>query len=407
MDHGSSPRVRILEFDEYESRDVFLEAAELEGLLALETRPVDLTPTGTPGWYTLKAKWIVGTVVLPTLRLLIRPKVSLQNLFFLLGYGWKLVRWGHEHFPYERDVDLVVAMGRIFESEVRAAASRGLARAYQARQEPLQTLRGRIDFATQLGRRQGLPLPLECRYEEYCEDTELNRILRAAHHRLLQLPQLPGDLALGLHGTMSFFSGVTDVSYPRFAVPVLRLDRLTRHWEPALRLAEMILRQEVLRDAAGEVRGLTFTVNMNELFEKFVSRVVQQEAARSGWSLTEQAPRNLSTSVALIPDLVVVHAGRDCAVGDVKYKELRVEGFRHADLYQMLAYCVALGLPRGLLIYAGEGPTDSHHVERAGVVLEQVRVDLSGRPEEVLASARDAAQRLLQHAGAFSPDMRS
>ena len=36
---------------------------------------------------------------------------------------------------------------------------------------------------------------------------------------------------------------------------------------------------------------------------------------------------------------------RACFVGDGKYKKLDTPGFRHADIYQMLAYCTAADLP--------------------------------------------------------------
>ena len=59
-------------------------------------------------------------------------------------------------------------------------------------------------------------------------------------------------------------------------------------------------------------------------------------------------------------------------MADVKYKELESEKWSHADLYQLLAYCVSMGLPAGLLIYANARPLEKHAVQRAGVDLELV-----------------------------------
>ena len=49
--------------------------------------------------------------------------------------------------------------------------------------------------------------------------------------------------------------------------------------------------------------------------------------------------------------------GRDVAVADTKYK-LPEHGLPVDDLYQLLAYCVALDLPSGLLVYAGAHPLE-------------------------------------------------
>jgi 5-methylcytosine-specific restriction enzyme subunit McrC len=83
-------------------------------------------------------------------------------------------------------------------------------------------------------------------------------------------------------------------------------------------------------------------------------------------------------------------------VGDAKYIEL--EQWPHANLYQLLACCIALGLPRGLLIYASLRPLEVHRVRRAGTELEIVGIDMSQPAEALVEQARSAARRLLAHA---------
>jgi 5-methylcytosine-specific restriction enzyme subunit McrC len=179
--------MRTITLREYEPSRERLTRSEVEQLLTVK-KLVSLSPFAGDGTYELRAGSTVGTVVLPSLRLLIRPKVGLENLFFLLGFGPRITRWGEARFPYEQDPDLFKAVAWIFEAEVRHALAQGLVRGYQPRSETLTTLRGRIDVAGQLRTRQGMPFPLECRFEEYTEDTELNRVVKASHRRLLQVP---------------------------------------------------------------------------------------------------------------------------------------------------------------------------------------------------------------------------
>ena len=66
-------------------------------------------------------------------------------------------------------------------------------------------------------------------------------------------------------------------------------------------------------------------------------------------------------------------------VADAKYKKLVTPGFKHADIYRMLAYCTAAGLPSGLLIYAaGEGEPATYRINHAGKTIEVDSLDLSG-----------------------------
>src|SRR4051794_29257572 len=68
----------------------------------------------------------VGTLVFDDLRVLIRPKVGLQNVFFLLSYDLGLTDWSELRFPYEEEPDLLQAMVWLFEREVAAAIPRGI-----------------------------------------------------------------------------------------------------------------------------------------------------------------------------------------------------------------------------------------------------------------------------------------
>ncbi len=394
--------MRTIILREYQSSQERLTRSEVEQLLPVRNL-VSLTPLWGEEMYELRAGSIVGTVVLPSLRLLIRPKVSLENMFFLLGFRSGITRWGEEQFPYEQDPDLFKAVAWVFESEVRRALAQGMVRGYQPRSETLTTLRGRIDLAGQLRVRQGRPFPLECRFEDYTEDTELNQVIKAAHRRLLQVPQLDARLVSKLRHRYRAFDTVADIEYALTSVPKLIFTRLNRHWEVAGRLARLILYQQSLRDREGAVVGTTFTVDMNELFERFVEKIVREEAQRAGLELVAQAERHLTKDITIRPDLVLRGAGRDAAVADAKYKELTPGRWPHADLYQLLAYCVSLGLANGLLIYASKHPFESHLVKHVGVALHVVGIEMTRSPRDLEMRARKVAGHLIQQASGHYP----
>jgi 5-methylcytosine-specific restriction enzyme subunit McrC len=165
-------------------------------------------------------------------------------------------------------------------------------------------------------------------------------------------------------------------------------------------LARLILAQKTLVDQHGQIVGITFAVDMNKLFEKFMEKVVRDVARKVGFELDAQATRKLTEHVTMKPDLVLRKSGRDVAVGDVKYKALEPieEDWSHPDLYQLLAYCTALRLQKGLLIYAEAAEHPSQKVHGADVVLEAVEVPLAGSRPVVLGRAEWAAARLVAHA---------
>lgn len=401
--------MRTIEMREHEKKKEHLSSDEVSQLLRVGI--VDLAPTTGADEWELATKSKVGTVDLPSLRLLVRPKVGIENLFYLLGFGAGLTEWAREQFPYEREGDLFKAVAWVFEAEVRRALAQGIVRGYRSHLETLTTLRGRIDMAGQLRARQGRPFPLECSFEDYTEDVELNRVLKATHRRLLSFPSLYPGLRRGLRHNGRAFENVATVEYASGFVPKLNFTRLDRHWEAAGRVAQLVLRQQSLRDREGNVIGTAFTVDMNKLFERFVEAIVREEAYREGWELlaqdvsplTEKSDTALMKEVRIEPDLVLRRRGgrRKFAVGDAKYKVLAPGKWLREDLYQLLAYCSVLGLPKGLLIYASEHPPETYTVRQVGIGLEIVGINMDAGPSEIEAQARGAARRLVEQATEF------
>jgi 5-methylcytosine-specific restriction enzyme subunit McrC len=123
---------------------------------------------------------------------------------------------------------------------------------------------------------------------------------------------------------------------------------------------------------------------MNKVFEDFVTAAMQVGGrVQAQWlgSLDEEA------RVPIRPDLTW-WAGQGCrAVADVKYK-LASGTTPNPDLYQMLAYCTALGLPRGYLICAaGDEKPKTYAIRNAGIEVIVKPLDLAAEPTQLLKEA--------------------
>ena len=143
---------------------------------------------------------------------------------------------------------------------------------------------------------------------------------------------------------------------------------------------------------------------MNVVFQEFVTQAVREALGVS--ERTFRSDKNLSDKhtkldqqgqVKLEPDLTWWEGDTCVFVGDAKYKKVTGESVPNADLYQMLAYTTALDLSGGLLIYAeGESEATTHTVRHSCKQLETTSLDLSGALEEILASVREMAGKILE-----------
>ncbi len=180
-------------------------------------------------------------------------------------------------------------------------------------------------------------------------------------------------------------------------MPAVRFDRLNQHYRGVATLARLVLRHGAFEAGRGSTRAPGFVMDMNQVFQEFVTVALRETLGVSERVFGEYAvdPLDEEGRVPLRPDLTWRDGARCTFVGDVKYK--RVDGgVPNADIYQLLSYATALGLPGGLLIYAqGEPVSAVHTVRRSGKLLEVTALDLSVPLEKTLARVGDLARRVI------------
>jgi len=152
----------------------------------------------------------------------------------------------------------------------------------------------------------------------------------------------------------------------------------------------MILRSRSVDVLDAGVRATGFLVNMNTVFEDFVTVALSEALAPCGGRCVAQDTRHqldVARRIKLRPDLVRYGPdGRPQAVIDAKYKSESPAGYPFADVYQLLAYCTALRVPVGHLIYAEGNPTATDvQVRNADVVIRQHALNLALPADELLA----------------------
>ena len=182
----------------------------------------------------------------------------------------------------------------------------------------------------------------------------------------------------------------------------ISITRLNAHYEPALRLARLLLQNLTLVDQRGVTTASSFLVDMNKLFERFVTERLRR-ALLGRLEVRSQGSVYLGekSRVRMQPDLEFRRRGSPVYVADIKYKLTADAVARNADYYQLLAYTTALDLPEGILIYCladGGVPERSVTVRHAGKILHTVAVDLTGPPASVAEEVERLADRIAARA---------
>lgn len=362
---------------------------------ALRTNLPDLrmTPTlGTPGHFDLVPASTVGTLVAEGLRVDITPKVRPASLLYMMSVPFNAKAWRGDLAGMDTAKHLVEALLPTFLRHTEQALSRGPLHRYATMEDRLPTIRGRLLFEQQLRSSPGIPLPVSVRFDDYTADIEENRVLRAAARRLRYLVSHPAHQQR-LNRIDALLSEAASVSYAPAAIPAFTYDRLNGHYRDALQLASLVLQNTGLEHRLGSQPSVTFLADMNKVFEDFVVASLRRELGLSDRELDQNCRHHrvyldsLPPSVGRIrlqPDISWWRRGECVFAGDVKYKRLSARGYQHADLYQLLAYLTALGLPDGLLIYpSSEANPQTFMVPMSGKRLRVYVLPVHGEPHEI------------------------
>lgn len=334
----------------------------------------------------VRARAHVGRVLVDPLVVTVEPKVGGADLLELVRYAYSLPPL---HQSGVVDVsgastllqDLIVAQ---LLGEARTLIRRGLAKAYEVRDESLASPRGRIDLGAIAKGSNAWSARLPCRHHARQSDNQLNRILLGGL-RLAHVIARDARLRAAVRRTLAALgAAITDVPLTRttLAAAQRQVTRLTSSYEPALRLIEVLLDSAGISlddDASIAVPGFLF--DMNRFFQALLARLlsdglpackVQAESTLS--SMMRYAPgKNPRQRKAPQPrpDFLVTSPVRRPALLDAKYRDLWVQGLPRDMLYQLAVYALSQPPPsQATILYPA---ADAHAVDAAIDIHDPVR----------------------------------
>ena len=377
-----------------------------------QTDWVSVQPDSESGWWKVSTRQWVGAFTLGDLRIIVRPKIKPENLFFLLEVGLPPEAWQAEAIDYSTNDELLPAVVSFFARTAETTLARGLFHHYRHEEDDLLALRGRIDFVRQF-RRGGVLVPMACSWDDFTADVDENRCLTAAIRLALRVLDVPHDDRRRLRRLLAALDGVAEPTASACLESLDRIQytRLNEHYRPALRLARLILANCTLQDQHGDTAASAFMVDMNELFEQFVTSRLQRELHGRLEVAAQLRPHlDIDQRVQIRPDLTFRCHGETVGVADLKYKltdsDTNAAGAvgplaRHGDYYQLLAYTTALGLSEGTLIYCADVSRGDPHRQPGSPAPWDRSVSSAGEAADhrCLAAALDVSTITVQHLG--------
>ena len=122
----------------------------------------------------------------------------------------------------------------------------------------------------------------------------------------------------------------------------------------------------------------TFLVDMNKLFEVFVTEILRTRA-KGELTVSEQVELTLAENgrIPIRPDILIGRCGATLLVADCKYKRFQSESVNNQDYYQVLSYCIATRAQRGLIVYPRQEMflEQEFRIRNTNIQIEQCTID--------------------------------
>ena len=368
----------IITVEEWDSCEVPLDEAVYTYLRARYSRQLEVSRTEHTGVYRVAARDYVGRIGLSGGGMLvIRPKVGVSNLFYMLAADAGLAHFQPPPAGLAHDPEIFTFILAVLIEQAEKLFRQGLYRAYLPREEDLPFVRGRIIVGAQVRHHAELKHRHICAYADLTPDTAENRVL-AATLRLLpsllsrsrvQDPRskvsdgmtLDSRLLQRARALLPRFDGVGIISRSQALalLPTITFHRLNAPYEQILSLCRLALQHLTLDERPGPHPFASFLIDMPRLFEGFVTARLRAHLAGHGLRVVAQRHDYLDEArkVGIRPDVLVYKSGPTSAASpllvlDAKYR--RLEGDNpdlNPDLYQVSAYLDRYKLQRGILVY--------------------------------------------------------
>ena len=274
--------------------------------------------------------------------------IPIQNIYYMLSYAFQiLAEKGYKNLETEQFDNVAELCAAILSKGVSLQLKRGLRREYIENTEPLSSLRGRIEISESIKTRSMLKKQLVCSYDDFSENSYMNRIIKTTLGLLLH-----ADIAKArkkeLRKLLVFFSNVDllDVHTINWKI---QYNRNNQTYRMLISICYLVIKGLLQTNTDGTTRMMDFfdEQRMCRLYEKFILEYYRKEfpqltvnASQIPWVLDDGAGEMLP----IMQTDIMLTLGRRILIIDAKYYSHTMQTqydsrtLHSGNLYQIFTY---------------------------------------------------------------------
>lgn len=281
------------------------------------------------GRYKVLFRDVIGVVKVGAKQIAVKPKIPLDHFTYIASWSDMAPRLSSTATQISQGTEFTGILARWCVDAAEKLLRHGLRKDYTDITDSCEQVRGRVHpLETAMLTCAGVPQAV-CSYQDFSDDTMLNRVVKAACQRLSRLGEVD-DVTRSRARQVAF--RMNDVGELRFDDLKVRVDRLSVSYARVLPLARLVLSGLGITVTVGRNVGTAFLVRTPELIEDGLRSILKDQLFN-----IEVSKRRLmlgDSGLSINPDLVF---GESLAVGDVKYRAL-TKDWSKPDLNQVITF---------------------------------------------------------------------
>ncbi|OWZ84111.1 McrC family protein [Natranaerobius trueperi] len=296
--------------------------------------------------YMLTSNSYVGVYDLVDFKVIVEPKIDKLNIFKMLTFAYDLVFWYEEKSELNSIEELFEYLVLVFQRQVDRLIKKGLLADYVLVKERLNYAKGKIGVNSLVEKPWEKHL-IDCNYDSYKVDILENQIIKYTIYFLKKYVK-NAKVRRALVNTNRYLEEVS-LKY----ISVRDIDRvqyttLNKHYKSIHNFCRLFLELFGVNEKQGEMYFNQFCVDMNQLYEKYIGKLLKNELRKDSVKLQMNSYLDEYDQINIKPDIVVSDNQNHALIIDTKYKASKQ--IEQNDIYQMAVYMSSFNAD-GVLLY--------------------------------------------------------
>ena len=341
--------------------------------------------------------------------------IPIRNIYYMLSYAFQVLNeQGYKNIETEQFDNVAELCAAILSKGVSLQLKRGLGREYIERTESLSSIRGRIEISESIKTRSTLKRQLICSYDDFSENSYMNRIIKTTMEFLLHA-NIAKARKKELRKLLVYFGNIEllDIHTINWKI---QYNRNNQTYRMLIAICYLVVKGLLQTNTDGTTRLMDFfdEQRMCRLYEKFILEYYRREYPQIS-AKASQIPWQLDDDIsAMLPvmqtDIMLTYEEKTLII-DAKYyaHSTQVQYDKHTlhsgNMYQIFTYvknkeAELANIPHevsGMLLYAKTDedvyPENEYHMK--GNRIEVRTLNLAGDFSMIRAQLDGIAEKYL------------